>query len=197
MSGTGVGSISSTGKLNRSWPLDQTIWDAPGVRRTTGNPSSLLIGPTIEISRENHSMKFRFVSVMIAAFVLFPDSVPAHSGGLNAQGCHGGSRPYHCHRSPSEMIGNRLRCDLGSRSRECAISTGTGNAISSQDILEMQQELMRHCSSLSSQFADGRFGPATRRALRQFQASYGLAPDGIFGSQTAVALAGPVTGVCK
>ena len=22
----------------------------------------------------------------------------AHSGGLNAEGCHAGSRPYHCHR---------------------------------------------------------------------------------------------------
>ena len=43
-----------------------------------------------------------------------------HSGGLNSQGCHAGSRPYHCHRAPSEMRGNRLRCDLGSRSKECA-----------------------------------------------------------------------------
>ena len=42
-----------------------------------------------------------------------------HSGGLNSQGCHAGSRPYHCHRAPSEMRGNRLRCDLGSRSKEC------------------------------------------------------------------------------
>ncbi|MBF9036868.1 YHYH domain-containing protein [Rhodobacterales bacterium HKCCE2091] len=24
--------------------------------------------------------------------------VLAHSGGLNAEGCHAGSRPYHCHR---------------------------------------------------------------------------------------------------
>jgi hypothetical protein len=43
----------------------------------------------------------------------------AHSGGLNASGCHGGSKPYHCHRSASEMVGNRLRCDLGSKSKEC------------------------------------------------------------------------------
>ena len=43
----------------------------------------------------------------------------AHSGGLNSQGCHGGKKPYHCHRSQSEMVGNRLKCDLGSRSKDC------------------------------------------------------------------------------
>ena len=46
----------------------------------------------------------------------------AHSGGLNASGCHGGSKPYHCHRLRSEMVitsegKNRLRCDLGSSVR--------------------------------------------------------------------------------
>ena len=43
----------------------------------------------------------------------------SHSGGLDSNGCHGGSQPYHCHRAPSEMVGNRLRCELGSRSAEC------------------------------------------------------------------------------
>ena len=56
---------------------------------------------------------------------MMPESVSAHSGGLNSQGCHGGSRPYHCHRSPSEMVGNRLRCDLGSRSAECKAKSTT------------------------------------------------------------------------
>ena len=47
----------------------------------------------------------------------------AHSGGLDANGCHAGSQPYHCHRAPSEMVGNRLRCDLGSRSKDCLASS--------------------------------------------------------------------------
>ncbi|MBL1438350.1 MAG: excalibur calcium-binding domain-containing protein [Rhodobacteraceae bacterium] len=34
--------------------------------------------------------------------ILLADSTAsAHSGGLNAAGCHAGSRPYHCHRSQS------------------------------------------------------------------------------------------------
>ena len=49
--------------------------------------------------------------------------VEAHSGGLDTNGCHAGSQPYHCHRSSTEMVGNRLRCDLGSKSKECVQST--------------------------------------------------------------------------
>ena len=45
-----------------------------------------------------------------------------HSGGLDANGCHAGSQPYHCHTAPSEMVGNRLRYDSGSRSRKCGVS---------------------------------------------------------------------------
>ena len=67
-------------------------------------------------------MRFILVTLTAFAFALFlsaPNEVEAHSGGLNSQGCHAGSKPYHCHRSSSEMVGNRLRCDLGSRSKEC------------------------------------------------------------------------------
>ena len=52
----------------------------------------------------------------------------AHSGGLDANGCHAGSQPYHCHRAPSEMVGNRLRCDLGSRSKDCLASSEASKA---------------------------------------------------------------------
>ena len=58
----------------------------------------------------------------------------AHSGGLNASGCHGGSKPYHCHRSASEMVGNRLRCDLGSKSKECNQSSTQSGSSTSESI---------------------------------------------------------------
>ena len=67
----------------------------------------------------------------------------------------------------------------------------------SSDVYKLQIDLMRHCSNLPSNFADRRFGPATRAALKQFQASYGLTPDGIYGPKTADALNSPVTGACK
>ena len=39
---------------------------------------------------------------LVAVSFLVPPSVGfAHPGGLNANGCHAGSQPYHCHRSGS------------------------------------------------------------------------------------------------
>ena len=79
------------------------------------------------MSRTNIEQKdgaLKVFATILAAFGLiffygFQIDAQAHSGGLNSQGCHAGSKPYHCHRSSSEMVGNRLRCDLGSRSKEC------------------------------------------------------------------------------
>lgn len=73
-------------------------------------------------------MRTRFTVVTVFFHLLFLSTFAgiafAHSGGLNSQGCHAGSRPHHCHRSSSEIVQtadgrNRLRCDLGSRSVEC------------------------------------------------------------------------------
>ena len=46
-------------------------------------------------------------------------SAHAHSGGLNSEGCHAGSRPYHCHRgSPAPKAGKKRRkAEQGSRSK--------------------------------------------------------------------------------
>jgi peptidoglycan hydrolase-like protein with peptidoglycan-binding domain len=49
---------------------------------------------------------------------------------------------------------------------------------------EMQQLLMRHGFAIGE--ADGRFGPRTRAAIRDFQARAGLVPDG-FPSQSVLA----------
>lgn len=39
--------------------------------------------------------------VAMGALLITPSAALAHSGGLDANGCHAGSRPYHCHRAPS------------------------------------------------------------------------------------------------
>jgi endonuclease YncB( thermonuclease family) len=35
---------------------------------------------------------------IIAILIALSTQALAHSGGLNKQGCHAGSKPYHCHR---------------------------------------------------------------------------------------------------
>lgn len=65
------------------------------------------------------------------------------------------------------------------------------------EVLEVLRALMRHCDGLPAGFADGRFGPGARAALRRFQKSHGLAPGGIPGSRTSAALAASATGACR
>jgi len=36
-------------------------------------------------------------TILIALLTALAAQVAAHSGGLNKQGCHAGSQPYHCH----------------------------------------------------------------------------------------------------
>ena len=38
-------------------------------------------------------------AILIALSTALADLVAAHSGGLNKEGCHAGSQPYHCHRA--------------------------------------------------------------------------------------------------
>lgn len=135
-----------------------------------------------------------FLSAVLASN--FPEELWAHSGRLNAQGCHGGRRPYHCHRAPGEMTksssgGYRLQCSLESRSKDC-------NGISdSTSVQQYQFKLMRHCNYLPLGFADGSYGPATRHALITFQRAYGLTVNGNYGPETARALDSPISGKCR
>ena len=38
-------------------------------------------------------------AILIALLMTLATQASAHSGGLNKQGCHAGSKPYHCHRA--------------------------------------------------------------------------------------------------
>lgn len=45
-------------------------------------------------------MRAGFPALILSLNLVFVPSIgAAHSGGLNAQGCHAGSQPYHCHRA--------------------------------------------------------------------------------------------------
>ena len=44
--------------------------------------------------------------VLLACFLAFGSVAFPHSGGLNKQGCHAGSQPYHCHRKQNSPTSN-------------------------------------------------------------------------------------------
>ena len=152
--------------------------------------------------------------LLLAAF--FTSDGFAHSGGLDANGCHAGSKPYHCHRAPSEMVGNRLRCDLGSRSRECignssyssssSVRTSPGNAratlpkrsnpysakamtyssVSSEVVLNIQRRL--ETLGVYGGPIDGILGPQTALAIDVFKIKSGLPLDSQLDGETLQAM---------
>ena len=46
-------------------------------------------------------MRISLLAITILSFQIPALPAFSHSGGLNAQGCHAGSQPYHCHRTQS------------------------------------------------------------------------------------------------
>jgi peptidoglycan hydrolase-like protein with peptidoglycan-binding domain len=149
-------------------------------------------------------MIFRLIIISFAYMLLFANSSFGHSGGLNAQGCHAGSKPYHCHRSSSEMVrsssgGNRLKCSDGSRSKDC-VKKPTPRPTPRYDyttVRSKQYMLAIHCRSVGTSFVDGSWGPNSINVLKRFQKAYGLVPDGIIGPKTISAFKRPVSGRCR
>jgi len=86
--------------------------------------------------------------VILLLLPLTAPDVAAHSGGLDSNGCHAGSQPYHCHRSPSEMVGNRLRCDLGSKSKECKNTYGSPDLPPQDSSFDINQSESRDHSTV-------------------------------------------------
>lgn len=58
-----------------------------------------------------------FHKTLLVCCIVSSTPVLAHSGGLNSQGCHAGSRPYHCHRAqnPSPRSNN-----FGGGDKDCS-----------------------------------------------------------------------------
>lgn len=117
-----------------------------------------------------------------------------HSGGLDANGCHAGSQPYHCHRAPSEMVGNRLRCDLGSRSKDC-VGVRSNNSPPAVEALSTQGFVApskRTASPYAKKAASySKLPMATVIDIQTRLKSlgiYGGKLDGIMGPQTALAI---------
>lgn len=161
----------------------------------------------MNMKKNSRYLSIAKISLFLSA-LLVSVAINAHSGGLNASGCHGGSKPYHCHRAPTEMVKtqdgrNRLRCSAGSRSSECTNGQPNQNQVSAtrpggvdMTIYQIQSRLIHHCSSLPDSFADGISGPNTKNAIARFQEANGITADGIFGPETARALQGSSRGQC-
>ena len=43
-------------------------------------------------------------ATILVTILAFGTQAGAHSGGLDKQGCHAGSKPYHCHKAQKSLL---------------------------------------------------------------------------------------------
>ena len=67
-------------------------------------------------------------NLFITLLVLIASQAESHSGGLNKQGCHSGSQPYHCHKAQQNSP---------SVSNDKKILTGTITHVRDGDTIEV------------------------------------------------------------
>ena len=103
-------------------------------------------------------------SSVIAVLTMMTTQAVAHSGGLNKQGCHSGSQPYHCHKSAKVAP---------VASSDSAILSGTVTHVRDGDTIEVSGIAVR-LSALDCPENDTRQGRQATKIAKQFEGSQAM-----------------------
>ena len=76
------------------------VYQTPGSRDITPCPKLTRLSFQLSLRAEKVIERTVRHIILPIVFSALSTSVAGHSGGLNKLGCHAGSQPYHCHRSP-------------------------------------------------------------------------------------------------
>ena len=101
---------------------------------------------------------------VIAIVIILTTQAVAHSGGLNKQGCHAGSQPYHCHKSAKVAP---------VASSDSAILSGTVTHVRDGDTIEVNGIAVR-LSALNCPENDSQQGKQTTKIAKQFEGSQAM-----------------------
>ena len=101
---------------------------------------------------------------VIAVLTMLTTQAVAHSGGLNKQGCHSGSQPYHCHKSAKVAP---------VASSDSAILSGTVTHVRDGDTIEVSGIAVR-LSALDCPENDTRQGRQATKIAKQFEGSQAM-----------------------
>ena len=99
-----------------------------------------------------------------AIVIILTTQAAAHSGGLNKQGCHAGSQPYHCHKSAKVAP---------VASSDSAILSGTVTHVRDGDTIEVSGIAVR-LSALDCPENDTRQGKQATKIAKQFEGSQAM-----------------------
>ena len=100
-----------------------------------------------------------FISLFVVMLAPFAGS---HSGGLNKQGCHAGSQPYHCHRTTSSASSQTPKTG--------SILSGTVTHIRDGDTIEVDGIAIR-LAALNCPENKTQKGQYATRVAKQFEGS--------------------------
>ena len=103
-------------------------------------------------------------SSVIAVLTMLTTQAVAHSGGLNKQGCHSGSQPYHRHKSAKVAP---------VASSDSAILSGTVTHVRDGDTIEVSGIAVR-LSALDCPENDTRQGKQATKIAKQFEGSQAM-----------------------
>ena len=103
-------------------------------------------------------------SSVISVLTMLTTQAVAHSGGLNKQGCHSGSQPYHCHKSAKVAP---------VASSDSAILSGTVTHVRDGDTIEVSGIAVR-LSALDCPENDTRQGKQATKIAKQFEGSQAM-----------------------
>ena len=120
----------------------------------------------------------KHVGIILALVMGFSTQADAHSGGLNKQGCHAGSKPYHCHRAPKTAV---------NAPSSPSILNGTVTHVRDGDTIEVNGVAVR-LSALDCPENGTRQGDKATRIAKQFKGS--LARCELTGAKTYDRLVG-------
>ena len=120
----------------------------------------------------------KHVGIILALVMGFSTQADAHSGGLNKQGCHAGSKPYHCHRAPKTAF---------KAPSSPSILNGTVTHVRDGDTIEVNGVAVR-LSALDCPENGTRQGDKATRIAKQFKGS--LARCELTGAKTYDRLVG-------
>ena len=120
----------------------------------------------------------KHVVIILALVMGFSTQADAHSGGLNKQGCHAGSKPYHCHGAPKKAP---------NAPSSMTILNGTITHVRDGDTIEVNGVAVR-LSALDCPENGTRQGDKATRIAKQFKGS--LARCELTGAKTYDRLVG-------
>ena len=89
-----------------------------------------------------------------------PNSSIAHSGGLDKQGCHAGSKPYHCHRKQNSTASTKPKSG--------SVITGTVTHVRDGDTVEVNGVAIR-LSALNCPENGTQKGNYATKVAKQFE----------------------------